>query len=76
MRNLTLAIDDELLIEARKLALEEHTTVNHLVRDYLAGRVRERDRKSTALAAIERSFDEIRIRVGKPSWTREDLHER
>ncbi len=76
MRNLTLAIDDDLLIEARKMALEESTTVNRLVRDYLSDRVRERDRKSTALAAIERSFEEIRVRVGQPDWTREGLHER
>lgn len=76
MRNLTLAIDDDLLIEARKLALEENTTVNHLVREFLSSRVRERDRKSTALAAIERSFDEVEIRVGQPRWSREDLYER
>lgn len=76
MRNLTLAIEEDLLTAARKVALEENTTVNGMVREYLAQRVRERDRKSTALAAIERSFDEIRIRVGQPGWTREDLHER
>jgi len=76
VKNLTLAIDDNLLTEARKLALEEATTVNSMVRDYLADRVRERDRRTTARAAIERSFDEVRIRVGRRTWTREDLHER
>ncbi len=76
MKNLTLAIDDDLLIEARKLALEQDTTVNHMVRDFLAVRVRERDRRTTALAAIERSFEDVRVRVGERDWTREDLHER
>lgn len=76
MRNLTLAIDDDLLDAARRLALEERTTVNDMVRDFLAQRVRERDRRSTALASIERSFDEIRIRVGRPTWSRDELHER
>lgn len=76
MRNLTLAIDDELLSAARRLAFEENTTVNGMVRDYLSQRVRERDRRSTALAAIERSFNEIEIQVGKPGWTRDELHER
>lgn len=76
MRNLTLAIDDELLIEARKMAVEEDTTVNHLVRDFLDQRVRQRDRRSTARAAIERSFQELRVRVGSANWTREDLHGR
>ncbi|MCB1033382.1 MAG: hypothetical protein KDD47_06065 [Acidobacteria bacterium] len=76
MRNLTLALDDELLMEARKLAIAEETTVNQMVREFLAGRVLERDRRSTALAAIERSFEDLRIEVGQPGWTREDLHER
>lgn len=76
MRNLTLAIDNDLLIAVRKLAREENTTVNQLVRDCLAHLVRDRDRKSTALDAIERSFQEVRVRLCKPAWTRADLHER
>ncbi len=35
MANLTLAIDDELLHQARLVALEQRTTVNALVRRYL-----------------------------------------
>ncbi len=57
------------------MALEENTTVSHLVRECLSERLRERDRRSTAQAAIRRSFGEIRVRVGQPDWTREDLHQ-
>ncbi|MCB1057253.1 MAG: hypothetical protein KDD11_17270 [Acidobacteria bacterium] len=76
MRNLTLAIEDELLTAARRVALESNTTVNQMVREFLSERVRERDLRSTARAALERSFDEIQIQVGTPSWTRDELHER
>jgi plasmid stability protein len=36
MANLTVSIDDELLRKARIRALEHHTSVNAIVRDYLA----------------------------------------
>ena len=36
MRNLTLAIEDEVLETARTLARERGTTLNQLVRDHLA----------------------------------------
>jgi hypothetical protein len=75
-RNLTLTIEDELLRAARKVALDRNTSVNQLVRDYLADLVRETDRQHTALANLDRVFRESRIRVGRRNWTRQDLHER
>ena len=44
--NLTLTLDQELLLEARKLALERGTSVNQLVRSYLASLVAEEGRPS------------------------------
>ncbi len=35
MANLTLSIDDDLLKQARRIALDQDTSVNQLVRDYL-----------------------------------------
>ncbi len=75
-RNLTLTIDDHLLRAARKVALDRNTSVNQLVREYLADLVRETDRQHTALTNLERVFRESRIRVGRRNWTRQDLHER
>lgn len=75
-RNLTLAIDDELLVEARKFALERRTTVNQLVRDYLASLVSQEERRRRALAHLEAAFDRGVIEIGQRRCKREDLYER
>ena len=75
-KNLTLTIDDDLLRDARKVALDRNTSVNQLVRDFLAGLVRETDRRRAAMADLDEMFRTTRIRVGRRAWTREDLHER
>lgn len=76
MRNLTLAIDEEVLVEARKVALGRNTTVNQLVRAYLAELVKDGDRRRAARARIKRSMREKRVAVGRRTSTREDLYER
>lgn len=76
MRNLTLAIEEDTLIEARKLALEQQTTVNQLVRDFLTELVRQTHRRRVARDRIKRSMREKRVAVGHRTWSREDLHER
>ena len=76
MRNLTLAIDDDILLEARKFALERNTTVNQLVRDYLASIAGQRSRREEARERIRQFMREKRVGVGEVSWTREELYER
>lgn len=48
MANLTLVIDDRLLKDARRLALEQDTSVNQLVREYLEKLVAANSRKEEA----------------------------
>ena len=75
MANLTLSIEDEILHEARKYALEQHTTVNQLVREYLTGLNSQEERYRIARerwnALCERGVD-----VGPITWKREDLYDR
>jgi hypothetical protein len=75
-RNLTITLDEQLLRDARKIAIDRNTSVNRLIRDFLAGLVREQDRRQAALADVEEIFRTTRVSVGRRSWTREDLHER
>jgi len=75
-KNLTLTLDENLLRAARKVALDRNTSVNQLVRDYLARLVRETDQRQTALARLEEFFRNNSIQVGRRNWKREDLHER
>ena len=53
MANLTLAIDDDLLLQAREAALRENTSVNALVREFLGRYVDARSRRLEALADFE-----------------------
>jgi len=77
--NITLSIDEELVKEVRKIAVERDTTLTGLVRAYpqeLALEHAKSGRKRRELEALERSFDELRVRVGKRTWKREDLYAR
>jgi len=75
-RNLTLTIDEGVLRAARKAALDRNTSVNQLVRDYLARLALETDRKISGWANLEALIRTTPVDVGPITWTREDLHER
>ncbi|MDJ0952426.1 MAG: hypothetical protein QNJ81_01980 [Acidimicrobiia bacterium] len=76
MSNLTLAIDDEVLKRARIRALEQGTSVNAVVREYLevyAGIDRERAVLG-GLVDLARAVDSGGDRSGR-TWVRDDLYE-
>jgi len=75
-QNLTLVIDEDLLLAARKVALDQQTSVNQLVRDYLAALVEETGRKRLARSRLRSAFEVGLIEVGDRHWRREDLYER
>jgi hypothetical protein len=70
--NLTLAIADDLLREARKLAGDRDTTVNQMVREFLEKESRGASAREQAKARL------MKTRYpGVPStWTRGDSSER
>ena len=76
MRNLTLSVDEVILLEARKIALERNTSVNRLIREYLADLVRQEGRRKAALSRLSAAMKDGLYTVGKVEWSREDLHER
>jgi len=75
-QNLTLVVEEELLLSARKVALDRKTSVNQLVRDFLATLVKESQRKRMARKRLETAFDTGLIEIGDRHWTRDDLYER
>lgn len=75
MANLTLAIDDDLLRQAREAALRENTSVNALVRDFLGRYVDARSRRLAALSSFEAIAAASHSSSREP-WSRESLHER
>ena len=75
-KNLTLAIDEELLEKARMVAIRRHTSVNKLIRHHLEELVRSDDRSRAARERLTALWDEPQIEVGPINWTRDDLHDR
>lgn len=75
-KNLTLAVDADVLKAARKAAVERDTSVNQMVRDYLARLARDSDQRKTAREDLKRFFRASRYKIGKRTWTRDELHER
>jgi hypothetical protein len=77
--NITLSLDDKLVREIRKIAVDRDTTLTGLVREYLqrlAAEEAKSGRKRRELEALERSFREFQVNIGPRTWKREDLYER
>jgi hypothetical protein len=72
---LTLAIDENVLREARKLAFERSTTVNQLIRDFLADLVSQEGRRG-ARERLKASFSSGITEIGELRWNRDELHQR
>ena len=76
MGNLTITVDDESLKKARIRALQEGTSVNALLREYLdsySGVYRAQREAANRIAGLSRSSQSRR---GGLKWTRDELHER
>lgn len=76
MKNVTLAIDESLLREARKIAADRSTTLNAMIREFLQDLA---ERESKAKAARRRIIELCRStqgEVGPRDWSRGELHER
>jgi hypothetical protein len=77
--NVTLSLDEKLVKEVRKIAVEQDTTLTGLVRDYLERLAAESTgsgRKRREREALERSFAQFQFNIGKRTWKRGGLHVR
>jgi plasmid stability protein len=76
MANLTITLDDEILRRARMRALEQGTSVNALLRDYLEAYAATDTTWEQAADAILNLSARSRSARGDRGWTRDELHER
>ena len=76
MKNITLAIEENVLRAVRKKAAEKDTTVNALVREYLTHLAGEDERIAQARREIVEMSRKSKARIGPKTWTREDLYDR
>ena len=75
-QNVTLVVEEDLLLAARKIALDQRTSVNQLVREYLAALVEEPSRRRIARARLRKVFETGLVEVGERTWRRDDLYDR
>ena len=76
VRNITLSVDDDVLAAVRRIAAEQNSSVNALVREYLTNLAAHEGRATRARARIRQLSKQSQGRLGKKSWTREELHDR
>jgi hypothetical protein len=77
--NITLSLEEKLVKDLRKIAVDRDTTLTGLVRDYLEQLAAENaasGRKRRERDALERGFKQFQFRMGKRNWKREDLYAR
>ena len=73
-RNLTLAIDDDLLDKVRVLAAMKRTSVNEMVRGFLTRLVEQETSKDEAREALLKLIDESEGRMGDWKFSREETY--
>lgn len=76
MGNITLKIDDDLLKKARRLALLKSTSINALIRQRLEQFIEGDPSREAAIKDLESFYQRSHVKVGKKTWSRDELHER
>lgn len=75
MKNVTLAIDEQLLEKARGLAERRKTSLNAMVRSLLAHEVEQEDRIAWAKAGMKRLMEEAPLDLGADyKWNRDEIY--
>jgi uncharacterized protein (DUF4415 family) len=76
MKNITLAVDEDVLDRVRVIAAERKTTVNALVREYLEKIASEQDRIAEARRRLRELMEKSEARLGPDyKWNREEIYE-
>jgi plasmid stability protein len=76
MANLTISVDDDVLKQARLKAIEQGTSVNALLREYLEAYAGVKTRQEEAVKDLLRISENATSGRGGRRWTRDELHER
>jgi hypothetical protein len=76
MKNVTIAIDEATLREARRIAADRSTSLNALIREFLDGLTLRESQSRTARRRIAQLCRDSKAEVGARTWTRDDLHGR
>ena len=75
MKNITLSVDEEVLLTVRQYAASRNSSVNALVREYLTELANRKNAADGARKRIRAMSARSKARIGSGSWKREDLYE-
>jgi hypothetical protein len=74
-RNITMAIDENLLKKSKKIAVEKNTTLTGLIREYLERLTEQEEfRRQARIAELDSLFCQSNAKIGDKNWTRDDLY--
>ena len=73
---LTLDVEEEILLAARKVAIDRGTSVDQLVREYLSDLAQETSRRRLAMARLTQTMKRGVVEPGDRTWTRDELYDR
>jgi hypothetical protein len=76
MTNVTLSIDEKVLRQARILALQEGTSLNAVIREFLKDYIGDKKHYQQVTRRILQQAEQSQYNSGGLKWTREALHER
>jgi metal-responsive CopG/Arc/MetJ family transcriptional regulator len=76
MKNVTIALDESLLREARRIAADRSTTLNAMIREFLEELARRESQAMKARSRIIELCRKTQAEIGPRTWTRDELHER
>lgn len=74
-QTVTVVVEQDLLVAARKLARQQRTSVNQLVRDFLASLVAESNARQLAGARLKQAMQRGLIDAGSWKGSRDELYE-
>jgi hypothetical protein len=75
-RNLTLAVEEEILNQARLIAAHKKRTLTGMIRKYLQTMVKKDRKNKVSLDCLIKAMKSKPLTVGRSSWRRYDLHAR
>ena len=76
MANLTITVPEEILKSARRRALEQGTSVNAVLRDFLSQFAGTQSAHANAAKRVLELSRSARSGRGKAKWTRDEIHQR
>lgn len=76
MANLTISVEDDVLKQARIKAIEQGTSINAILREYLEAFAGVRQKQEEAIRDLLQLSQSAKSRLSGHKWIRNELHER